>query len=73
MAKIMLKMISLIFQSIESFVLNLPSCAGAFGQFHNIILIYDNIRHPTVFVCDLTFVNELILKTIYVVGILCAI
>ncbi len=47
MGEIMIGMIALIFQGVEIFVFNFPSCPTGFDRFFDIVAGYRDIGNPT--------------------------
>ena len=69
MTKVMFKVVALVFQRVEGFVFDLPSCPSSFDQSDNILFINGGIGHPAVAVGGLFAVNHTVIKEINLIGI----
>ncbi len=63
-AKVVLKMVTLVFQRVKGFVFYFPSCPSTFDQGDDIVFINGDVGHPTVAVSGLFTVNDTVVKEV---------
>ena len=72
--EVVLNVIALVFQGVESFVFDFPPCPAAFNHGNHIIFINMNIGNSAIFIVDFAgFRYDPVLKEVDKVSIFCAV
>ena len=72
-AKVVFKMVALVFQRVKGFVFYLPSCPSSFDQSSDIFFIDSDVGHPTIAIGGLFISNDAVVKKVDLIGIFRAI